>query len=64
MMVCAVLERDQMEGRQAHQPVFIIALGVEDVMAWLMSEHFPVSIFYECKKTTPNKKPDSKACDL
>lgn len=49
-MACAVPERDQTEGRQAHRPVFIIALCVEDAMAWIMSEHFPVATFYECKK--------------
>lgn len=48
------------EGGQAHQSVFITALCVEDVMAGLMSEHFPVSIFYECKK----QKKKSKAYDL
>lgn len=44
-------------GRQAHQCAFIIAVCVEDVMAQLMSEYFPVSIFYECKK----KKKESTA---
>lgn len=48
-------------GRQAHQCAFIIAVCVEDVMARLMSEYFPVSIFYECKK---KKRIDSQAYGL
>lgn len=48
--LCYSLNRSN--GRQAHQHVFIITLYVEDITAWLMSEHFSVSIFYECKRQT------------
>lgn len=59
MMVSAVSKRDQMEGRQAgrqaRQRAFMSTLCVEDVTARLMSEHVPVSIFYECKKKKKKK---------
>lgn len=36
-------------GRQAHRHVRIIAPCVKEAMVPLMPEHFPVSIFHECK---------------
>lgn len=42
-------------GGQAHQRAFIITVCVEGFMAWLMSEHLPVSTFYEYKKKIYSK---------
>lgn len=50
--LCCFQERSngRQAGRQARQRAFMSTLCVEDVTARLMSEHVPVSIFYECKK--------------